>query len=121
MRILADVHISPSTVQRLNQLGHDAIRVNTIMPHNAADRAIVAQAAADDRVVLTQDLDFSDIIALSGATRPSLITLRLSDSRVENVNRVLESVLPDLEDTVASGIAATVGDNQVRIRRLPVR
>ena len=121
MRILADVHISPRTVQRLNELGHDAIRANTIMAHNAADRTIVAQAVADERVVLTQDLDFSDIIALSGATQPSLITLRLSDSRVENVNRVLESVLPDLETVVAIGIAATVEDIRVRIRQLPVR
>ena len=120
MRILADVHISPSTVQHLNELGHDAIRSNAVLPDNAPDRDIVAWAAANGRVALTQDLDFSEIVALSGATQPSLITLRLSDSRVENVNRVLESVLPKLEDAVEAGIAATVEDGRVRIRRLPV-
>ena len=79
-------------------------------------------AARNDRVVLTQDLDFSDIIALSGATRPSLITLRLSDSRVENVNRVLESVLPHrLEDCIEAGIVVTVEDDRFRIRQLPIR
>lgn len=120
MRILADVHISPSTVLRLNDLGHDAVRADTILPGSAADRAIVGLAVAEDRVILTQDLDFSEIIALSGDVRPSLITLRLSDPTVENVNLVLESVLPDLEPAVVAGIAATVEDNRTRIRQLPI-
>ena len=114
------MHISPDTVRRLNELGHDAIRVSAIMPGNTGDRDIVARAEAEERVVLTQDLDFSDIIALSGTTQPSLITLRLSDSRVENVNRTLESVLPDLESEVATGVIVTVEDGRFRIRRLPV-
>ena len=121
MRILADMHISPNTVQHLMRTGHDAIRVDTILPNNTSDREIVAWAAANNRVVLTQDLDFSDIIALSGATRPSLLTLRLSDSRVENVNRVLESVLPQLEDCIEAGIVVTTEDDRVRIRQLPIR
>lgn len=121
MRILADVHISPSTVQRLNDLGHDAVRSNAILPDNASDPEIVARAKSDGRAVLTQDLDFSDIVALSGETQPLLITLQLSDATVQNVNRILEFVLLHLESSVASGIAATVEDNRVRIRRLPVR
>ncbi len=121
MRILADMHISPNTVQHLMRTGHDAIRVDAVMPNTATDREIVGWAARNDRVVLTQDLDFSDIIALSGAIRPSLITLRLSDSRVENVNRVLESVLPQIEDCIEAGIVVTVEDDRFRIRQLPIR
>jgi predicted nuclease of predicted toxin-antitoxin system len=121
MRLLADMHISPATVQHLIQLGHDVVRVSAVMANNAADREIVDWAVAHDRAVLTQDLDFSDIIALSGAQRPSLITLRLSDSRVRNVNRVLTTVLVQLESEINSGIVATVEDNRVRIRRLPIQ
>ena len=112
MRLLADVHISPMTVRHLNELGHDVVRVGEIMRSNAADREIVERAADDGRVVLTQDLDFSEIIALSGAQGPSLITLRLSDSRVGNVNRVLSTVLVQLESEISSGIVATVEDNR---------
>ena len=120
MRIIADMHISPSTVQRLIDLGHDAIRVDAVLPNNAPDRDIVAWAATNGRVVLTQDLDFSDIIALSGATQPSVITLRLADSRAENVNVVLESVLHRLENCVESGVFVTVEDGRTRTRRLPI-
>ena len=120
MRLLADVHISPTTVQYLNRLGHDAIRATSVLPPAAPDDDIVAKAIELGRAMLTQDLDFSDIVALSGKADPSLITLWLSDSRVENVNRVLASVLPTLEEEVDRGIIATVEDNRVRTRRLPV-
>ena len=121
MRILADVHIRPTTVRYLNSLGHEAIRSSDILPEEAPDQEIIERAAASDRVILTEDLDFTDIIAISGATQPSLITLRLTDASADNVNRILAYVLPGLEDLVAAGIIATVGDERVRIRALPVR
>lgn len=121
MRIVADVRISPITVQHLNELGHDVIRANAVLPGNAPDHEIVAWAAANERVVITQDLGFAGILALTGATRPSIVTLRLSDSRVEAVNRILETVLPGLEEPVVAGAPITVADERVRIRQLPVR
>ena len=128
MMFISAPHMAPgwlakdgATSQRLNEQGRDAIRSNEILPGKASDREIIAYAAAEGRVVLTQDLDFSDIIARSGAAQPSLITLRLADSRVANVNRILDSMLPSLENDVATGIIATVEDGRVRIRQLPVR
>lgn len=121
MRIVADVHISPVTVQHLNELGHDTVRANTVLPGNAPDHEIVAWATANDRVVITQDLGFAAVVALSGATRPSIVTLRLSDPRVETVNRILETVLPALEEPVMAGAVITVRDRRVRIRQLPLR
>ena len=121
MRIFADVHISPITVQHLTELGHDVIRANSVLPENAPDREIVAWAISNERVVLTQDLGFSEIVALSGAIRPSIITLRLPDSRLETVNRILGSALPGLEEPVTAGVIVTVEERRVRIRELPVR
>ena len=83
MRILADIRISPVTVTYLSDIGHDAIRVNEILPPDSSDRKIVDTAFKTDRVILTQYLDFSEIIALSGNIKPSLISLRLSSSRIE--------------------------------------
>ncbi len=121
MRILADVHIRPATVHHLNGLGHDVIRSSDILPEEAPDQEIIERAVAIGRVILTEDLDFTDIIALSGATQPSLITLRLTDASADYVNRILEYVLPGLEELVTTGIIATVEDERVRIRELPIR
>lgn len=121
MRILADAHISPHTVQHLNSLGHDAIRVTDIMPANAPDHDIIDRAVSNGRVVLTQNLDFGDIVAVSGMSQPSVIQLRLSDALVDSVNRILDLMLPQLETSFANGIIATVNDDaHIRIRQLPI-
>ena len=78
MRILADVHISPRTVELLRSLGHDAVRVSDALSPGAADEEIVAEAIRDQRVILTQDLAFTAIVALSGLNAPSVISLRLN-------------------------------------------
>jgi predicted nuclease of predicted toxin-antitoxin system len=120
MRLLADLHISPSTVAFLRTLGHDVVRVDAILPKTASDEEIVAAARAASRSILTQDLDFSAIIALSGAQTPSLVTLRLGSSRVPHVNEVLARALPQIEDDVARGSVVTVEDGTVRRRTLPI-
>lgn len=121
MRLVADAHISPRTVTFLRGLGHDVVRVGPdYLSSTATDAAIVAAAIADERVIVTQDVDFSSIVALSGATRPSVVLLRLVSSRVENVNDVLERALPMIEADLAAGALVTVEEHQVRVRRLPV-
>lgn len=120
MRLLADVHISPRTVDWLRSLGHDVVRVGEILTASAPDRAIVVEAIRDERVILTQDLDFSGLIAVSGRSKPSVISLRLSSSRVEAVNRRLEQVLPVIGEALLEGALVTVEDSFVRTRRIPI-
>lgn len=86
----------------------------------ASDAEIVEAAAHDARTILTQDLDFSAIVALSGRTRPSVVSLRLSLSRVEAVNQRLTEVLATIEREVESGAIVSVEDDRVRSRGLPV-
>ena len=118
---MADVHISPHTVMFLNGMGHDVVRVNSVMAPTALDSEILVKAIEEGRVVLTQDLGFSSLIASENLRAPSLITLRLRDKRVSNVNRRLDDVLPALENAVTMGVMATVTDSRVRVRHLPPR
>lgn len=57
---------------------------------------------------------------LAGKTVPSLISLRLSASRIEYVNTVLQKVLPALEQDVLAGMMIAVEDQRIRRRPLPV-
>ena len=121
MRLLADMHISPRTVLHLRGSGHDVVRVNEVLRPTAADEEIVAHAISDGRTILTQDLDFSRLVGVSGLVRPSVISLRLSSSRVEYVNSLLDRVLPGLEEAVQAGAMVTVEDDKIRQRLLPVK
>jgi len=120
MRLLADMHIAPRTVDHLRALGHDILRISELLPPTASDAVIVSRAGEEGRTVLTQDLDFSAIVALGGLTAPSLIVLRLASSRIEHVNAVLERTLPGLERDVLEGVVVTIEEDRIRRRRLPV-
>lgn len=121
MRFLADMNISPLTVDALAAEGKDIVRVSSLLPRNASDVDILDLARQQGRVLITQDLDFSALLALGGYDRPSLITLRLLDTAPAVVTERLSQVLPQIEAALRLGCAATVEDKCVRIRRLPIR
>jgi predicted nuclease of predicted toxin-antitoxin system len=63
VRLLVDLNIAPRSATFLRSLGHDLIRVNEVLPGSTPDEQIVEFARAHGYTVLTQDLDFSAIVA----------------------------------------------------------
>lgn len=112
--------ISPDTVAYLKTLGHDAKHLIEERLGQIADSEVLAKARSEDRVVLTHDLDFSDLIAASGATTPSIILFRLRNMRPESVNRHLRQVLERFQSQLESGAVVTVTEGSVRVRELPI-
>lgn len=121
LRFLADMNLSPLTVESLRREGWDIIRVSSLLPADATDEEILELARQEARVVITQDLDFSALLALKGHDQPSLLTLRLLVSSPEAVTRRLLQILPQVEEALRQGSAITVEDIAVRVRRLPIR
>ena len=121
IRLLADVHISPKTVADLQKQGYEIMRSSEFLPANAPDINILEFARTENWVVLTQDLDFSMLVALSRYSQPSLITLRLSSAKPDIVTQKLLEVLPQIEEALQEGSAITIQDESIRIRTLPVR
>ena len=74
LRFLADMNISPLTVNVLADEGMDIVRVSTLLPPSASDESILGLARRQGRVVITQDTDFSALLVLGGYDRPSLVT-----------------------------------------------
>ena len=121
LRFLADMNLSPITVDALQREGWDIVRVSTLLPANASDAEILVLARRQNRVVITQDLDFSALLALGGHAQPSLITLRLSNTDPSLVTERLRQIAPQSEQALEEGSAVTVDDSSLRIRRLPIR
>ena len=121
LRFLADMNLSPITVDALQREGWDIVRVSTLLPANASDAEILVLARRQNRVVITQDLDFSALLALGGHAQPSLITLRLSNTDPSLVTERLRQIVPQSEQALQEGSAVTVDDSSLRIRRLPIR
>ena len=120
LRFLVDMNLSPRIVNDLRQQGWDILRVSQVLPMDAEDSEILDCARQQNRVIITQDLDFSSLLALGGYEKPSLITFRLSVPDPETITRKLLELLPHIEDRLAEGCAVTIDDRRVRVRRLPI-
>jgi predicted nuclease of predicted toxin-antitoxin system len=121
LRFVADMNISPLTVNVLAAEGMDIVRVSSLLPVNASDESILSLAREQKRVVITQDTDFSALLALGGHDQPSLVTLRLLNTDPDVVTERLRQVLPQIESALRRGCAVTVEDRAVRVRQLPIR
>jgi len=120
IRFLANMNISPNTVEALRKHGWDIVRISQFLPVNASDQDILEFARQEDRVVVTQDLDFSALLALGSYKRPSLISLRLSASDPDTITRKLLESVPRIKRELREGCAVTVEDVAIRVRRLPI-
>ncbi len=90
------------------------------MPINSPDKEIIQWSLKNDRVIITQDLDFSALIAVSGASKPSLINIRLSSGEPTEIANRLLAVLPEIINYLQHGACITIDDLSVRVRLLPI-
>ncbi len=105
----------------LKQEGWDIVRMTDVLSPTAPDDEILNWAGNNNHIVVTQDLDFSTLLALSGRHYPSLITLRLGDADPQTVTQRLLVILPEVVAALLEGSAVTVTDTAVRVRGLPIR
>ena len=120
LRFLVDMNLPSKAVTNLQQQGWDVLRVSQVLPMNAADSEILEFARQQNRIIVTQDLDFSSLLALGGYEKPSLITFRLSVPDAETITRRLLDILPHIENRLVEGCAVTIDDRKARVRRLPI-
>lgn len=120
MKFLADMPISPKTVEFLRRLGHDAIRLNDIGIGSAEDEDNLEYAAKHGYVILTMDLDFGGFLVYKGLTKPSVITFRLMNPEVTRINKILNETLKQMEQDLIKGAIITVEEFRIRIRNLPI-
>ena len=120
LRFLIDMNLPSKTVTNLQQQDWDVRRVSQVLPMDAEDSEILEFARQQNRVIITQDLDFSALLALGGYEKPSLITFRLSVPDSETITRKLLDIMPHIEDRLAEGCAVTIDDRRVGVRHLPI-
>ena len=119
MKFLLDMGLARSTVQYLRDCGHDALHLRDQGLQRLPDTEIVVTAVAEQRIILTHDLDFGRIVSLSKATVPSVVTFRFGDMRASAVNRQLDEIIARFSVDLERGALISVTDQGIRVRRLP--
>lgn len=119
MRFLADMGVSIRVVEWLRAEGHDAAHLREEGLQRLPNGAIFEKADAEKRILLTFDLDFGEILALSGDHRVSVVLFRLRDARgVRQVER-LRRLLMESSGALEAGAVIVVEDGRHRVRQLP--
>jgi predicted nuclease of predicted toxin-antitoxin system len=87
----------------------------------ATDIEILGAARTQQRICVTLDADFHTHLAVTNATSPSVIRLRIEGLKAEELALLLINVWPQIQNHVDPGAAMiTITDQNVRIRSLPI-
>lgn len=120
MRFLADMGVDLRIVEWLHQNGHDAKHLRDEGLHRAPDGDIFAKATAEDRAILTFDLDFGEIAALARGRKVSVVLFRLHNTRTSHVIARLAAVLAECAAALQQGAVVVVEETRSRVRFLPI-
>lgn len=120
MKILVDMNLSPRWVDHLASAGIESAHWSTIGSSTASDAAIMAFAAANDYVVVTHDLDFSAILAVTGGNKPSVVQIRADDLSPERIGGRVLAALHQARDELEHGALLAIDVHRTRLRMLPL-
>lgn len=120
LKFFADECISPVTVSFLVKHGYKAEHAEDVKMYAVKDSEILDYTAKKDTILITQDLDFSALLALSGSSHPGVITLRLKFPSPENVNSALKKLIDSQTEEQIKGSLIVLEETKIRFRRLPI-
>jgi predicted nuclease of predicted toxin-antitoxin system len=105
----------------LREQGYDAIHLIEENLEKMTDQNILDKARQEERILLTVDLDFAQLLAISGDSLPSVILFRLGNVSREVVNRRLLAILNNYATELTNGLIISVTDVSIRLRHLPIQ
>jgi len=120
MKLLLDQGLPRSTSRLLRETGIDAVHVSEIGYSKSEDAVILERGREEDRTVVTLDADFHALLALSDATSPSVIRIRIEGLKGEATANLIRTVLMQCEEDLKRGAVVTVERYRIRIRSLPL-
>lgn len=81
----------------------------------SSDEALLRRAVEEDRVLVTYDTDFAELVFHSGAPHRGVVLLRLHSATPHHTIEVLEKVLDEIAN-IPPAKFLTVSDTNVRVR-----
>ena len=120
MKFLLDMGLAQSTATFLRSEGYDSVHLREEGLQRLPDEEIIQKARQEGRIILTHDLDFGRLMALSQQHLPSVITFRLDNMRAAHVNHYLKETLSQFESELEAGALLSINEQAIRVRTLPI-
>ena len=119
MKIKLDENLPAGLVELLTACQHDVETVPSEALVGRDDATILAAAVGEGRLLMTQDLDFSDIRRFMPGTHPGLVLIRLRDPSRRRLAERLRQLLQTESVETRRACFVVIGDKKLRIRRPP--
>ncbi len=98
----------------------NVLHTGDISLRGSTDGQILEYARREERVIITLDSDFHAILAVSNASTPSVIRIRLEGLRGPDLALLIKRIWPKIEPQVKKGAMVTVTESGIRIRNIPL-
>ncbi|MGZ3753948.1 MAG: DUF5615 family PIN-like protein [Mucilaginibacter sp.] len=120
LRFLLDMGIAQSVALWLRSMGHDATHLNDEDLYKLPDKLIIEKAIIENRIILTLDMDFGQLMALDKSKQTSVIQFRTSEFTSINIKNKLDLFFAQFKDQLDDAFIITIEDNRIRYRKLPL-
>ena len=118
MRIIADQDVYKITIDKLTDLGHDIVTAKSLDLHKASDEELLQAAKKANRLLITRDKDFGELLFLSKKESAGVILLRGDFKNFEKVHDELQKLLHEQKEAVLKRSLSVVEPKRYRIRHL---
>ena len=118
MNFLVDRCAGRRLTQWLQSQGHDALHARELGP-DPGDRALLERAVSENRILITKDKDFGELIHLHG--RPHTGLIRLPEVRMAQRITLVENLILNHRQALDERAIITVTSSRIRISRQPLR
>ena len=112
--------VSYKVASWLNSIGHNAIHLSEEGLHTMEDYQIVVKATDENRIILTADMDFGQILSFTKLSSVSVIQFRLFDLAPDNLISKLNIVFDSFPEQLSSHVIITIQENKIRLKNLPL-
>ena len=115
MRFLLDVCAASRSLQStLTDLGHDVLSALETAPR-ATDAELLALALAEQRILITEDKDFGELVFVRRLPHPCIV--RFTDMPVAEKVAAMRQLIEGHAEAMRTGRIIVVTRSRVRIRR----
>src|SRR5438045_9513216 len=107
MRFLLDENVDYRLLSFLREHGHDAVFLTESYTYGLTDYHVLRLAEQENRILLTNDKDFGELIVRRHLSHTGILLLRLKDETLANVQTRLQQVLTEYTDQFNHFIVVT--------------
>jgi predicted nuclease of predicted toxin-antitoxin system len=116
LNFLVDVGVGKSIEDFLIEQGFDIKSVRTINPR-MSDQEILKIAASEDRIIITMDKDFGELVYHSFIEHSGVILLRLEDATGDEKLEVIKKIISNHTERIKGNFCVFQRD-KFRIRNI---